>query len=122
MRHGAKLIGTPDSSFHGERRIFWRSCTTEPKTSRFSRSNRSGSWKEIRRSQWNDQCENCDAEQNLTINRIDKFLRDSLVTKEPGRRKEIFQKIFSKNGCFPSHPVPSTATKPSFLGAAFCDK
>ena len=64
---GAKLIGRPDRSFHCERRMFRRSRTAETKTRYFSRDYWPGIRKGIGRCRWNDQCQDGDAEQDLTI-------------------------------------------------------
>jgi hypothetical protein len=87
------LIGRPDRSFHCERRMFWRSRTPKTKTGYVSRDYWSGIRKEIGRRRWNDQCQNCNAEQDLTTSRIDKLLRGSLVSKESGSWKEKISEI-----------------------------
>ena len=61
------MIGGPDRSFHCERRMFRRSRTAETKTRYFSRDYWPGIRKGIGRCRWNDQCQDGDAEQDLTI-------------------------------------------------------
>ncbi len=61
------MIGRPDRSFHCERRMFRRSRTAETKTRYFSRDYWPGIRKGIGRCRWNDQCQDGDAEQDLTI-------------------------------------------------------
>ncbi len=59
--------------------MFWRSRTAEMKTRYFSQDYRSGIRKGTGKYRWNDQCQDRDAEQDLTTNRIDKLLRGGLV-------------------------------------------
>src|SRR5438445_11611740 len=71
----------------------------ESKTRCFSRNNRSGLWKKIGRCRWNDHCQDCNAEQDLTTNRIDKLLRSGLVSKESDSWKEKNSDFFGGSSC-----------------------
>jgi hypothetical protein len=78
------LIGRPDRSFHRERRMFRRSRTAETKTRHVSRDYWPGAWEKISRYLRKDENQNCNTEQDLTTNRIDKPLRRALLQNESG--------------------------------------
>jgi len=91
----AKLIACPDGAFYRERRSLGRSCVAKTKPGDFARSDRPFCRKKIGRRRWKDQSWDDDAEQDLAINRIDKFLRVRLLQKESRRWKGKITKFLS---------------------------
>jgi hypothetical protein len=79
------VIGRPDRSFYRERRVFRRSRTAETKTRYVSRDYWSGIRKGIGKRRRNDEYQNCNGEQQLTISGTDKLLRGRLLQNESSR-------------------------------------
>jgi hypothetical protein len=85
---GTKLIRRPNRALHRRGGILRRGRFPESEPCNFTRHNRSGTRKKIRRSGRENQGEDDGAEQDLTIDRIDKFLRVRLLQKESEEWKE----------------------------------
>ena len=82
----AKLVGRPDRAFYRKRRILRRGGFPESKTRRFTRNDRSGrSEKDRPTADGRINAETATIVRDLTIDRIDKFLRFRLLHKESGR-------------------------------------
>lgn len=84
----AKLIASPDRTFHCNRRILWRSCFAKTKTRGVSRHDRSRIWKKIACCRRDNPREKSDAKQDSITNRTDKFPPGPCRIPELGRRKE----------------------------------
>src|SRR5258708_10967975 len=91
MRLRAKLIGSTDRSLHLKRRVRRGNRAAKTKTGCFTRHNRSGTRKEIGRYRRNNQCQNNDAEQNLTINRTDKLSGAVFYKRRPPDERKNFR-------------------------------
>jgi len=80
IRLPAKLICGPNCALYCHRRFFRRSCLTSRVNARlFTSDNWSRSRKNVGDCRWNNQRKNRRAQQNFTVNRIYKFLRDRLI-------------------------------------------